>query len=61
MKSILVDTGAWYAYMDKDDPDHQLVADVLEEQYPFLLTTDFIADETLTLLRYRSGSHAAIQ
>ncbi len=27
MKNVLVDTGAWYAYMDKDDPDHELVSD----------------------------------
>ncbi len=25
MNSILVDTGAWYAYLDEDDPDHHSV------------------------------------
>ena len=61
MNKILVDTGAWYAYMDEDDPDHQRVAGVLEANYPCLLTTDFIADETLTLLRYRAGRQAAVR
>ena len=61
MQHILVDTGAWYAYMDKDDPDHERVAEVLEAHYPLLLTTDFIADEALTLLRYRAGRNAAIR
>lgn len=60
MNNILVDTGAWYAYMDEDDPDHARVAEALEANYPFLLTTDFIVDETLTLLRYRSGRKAAV-
>lgn len=61
VKHILVDTGAWYAYMDKDDPDHNTVSAVLEKHFPLLLTSDFIVDETLTLLRYRSGSYAAIK
>lgn len=61
MKNVLVDTGAWYAYMDKDDPDHQLVSDVLENHFPLLLTSDFIVDETLTLLRYRHGRIAAVK
>ena len=61
MKSILVDTGAWYAYMDKDDPDHKAVSEILESHFPFLLTSNFIVDETLTLLRYRHGRHAAVK
>ncbi len=61
MNKILVDTGAWYAYMDKDDPDHQSVSVVLEKQFPFLLTSNFIIDETITLLRYRAGGYAAIK
>jgi hypothetical protein len=61
MKRILVDTGAWYAYLDEDDPDHQRVAPVLEENLPVLMTSDYIADETLTLLRYRAGREAAVK
>ena len=61
MKQILVDTGAWYAYLDRDDPDHHAVAEVLEQNLSYLLTTDFIADETVTLLRYRSGMPVAIK
>ncbi len=60
MKHLLVDTGAWYSFMDKSDRDHRLVSTVLEEHFPFLLTSDFIVDETITLLRYRYGRHAAV-
>lgn len=60
MDYILVDTGAWYAYMDKNDPRHQLTKAVLDQHYPLLLTSDFIVDETLTLLRYRANKEAAI-
>ncbi len=61
MKSVLVDTGAWYAYIDKDDPDHHSVSEILENHFPFLLTTDFIVDETLTLLRYRHGRTSSVK
>ncbi len=61
MKHILVDTGAWYAYIDKDDPDHLSVTEILESHFPLLLTSDFIVDETLTLLRYRHNRHAAVK
>ena len=61
MTLALVDTGAWYAYLDRNDPDHHQIAEVIEQHAPSLLTTNFIADETITLLRYRAGRAAAIQ
>lgn len=61
MERLLVDTGAWYTYMDQDDPDHAIIASVLEDNSAKLLTTDFVIDETLTLLRYRAGRDAAVK
>lgn len=50
---ILVDTGAWYASVVPTDPDHQAAADWLASNREPLLTTDFILDEVLTLLKVR--------
>ena len=55
MKRILVDTGAWYALVDKKDPDHSAAAAFLRNNRIPLLTTNFIFDETVTLLRRRLG------
>lgn len=55
MKRIFVDTGAWYALVDKKDPDHSAAASFLKNNRIPLLTTNFIFDETVTLLRRRLG------
>jgi uncharacterized protein len=55
MKRIFVDTGAWYALVDKKDPDHHDAASFLRNNKIPLLTTNFIFDETVTLLRRRLG------
>jgi predicted nucleic acid-binding protein len=51
----LVDTGAWYALIDADDPDHAAILETLRAYRGHLVTTNFIFDETVTLLRYRLG------
>ena len=50
---IFVDTGAWYASLVPTDPDHSKAAQWLAENHSPLLTTDYVIDETLTLLRVR--------
>jgi len=60
LKPILVDTGAWFALVDRNDPDHQAVADAVRENNGRLLTTNFILDETLTLTRVRLGWNVAM-
>jgi len=55
MKRIFVDTGAWYALIDKNDPDHSAASFFLRTNKTPLLTTNFIFDETITLLRRRLG------
>lgn len=59
MKRLFIDTGAWYALADRKDPDHVRVADFLENQTLPLVTTNFVFDESVTLIRYRLGFAAA--
>jgi predicted nucleic acid-binding protein len=50
---IFVDTGAWYASLVPTDPDHAKAVQWLTANHSPLLTTDYVIDETLTLLRVR--------
>lgn len=59
MKRLFVDTGAWYALADRNDPDHRRVAEFLKTQTLRLVTTNFVFDESVTLIRYRLGFTAA--
>ncbi len=61
MKRVFVDTSAWFAYARKDDPDHEAVSRALEEWEGRLVTSDFIFDETVTLVRVRLGHGAALR
>jgi uncharacterized protein len=57
---IFVDTGAWYASLVPTDPDHSRAVQWLAaNRYP-LLTTDYVIDETLTLLRVRGERKRAL-
>src|SRR5215210_4092774 len=58
---IFVDSGALFAYVVPDDEHHpQAQAWVRQNRVP-LITTDYIIDETLTLLRARGQSERAVQ
>ena len=62
MKGLFVDTGGWMACADAADPAHVRAAaarDVALETGVSLVTTDFVVDEMLTLLRLRLGLAAA--
>ena len=59
MTRFLVDTGAWFAAADDRDPDHLAVAKCLRECSGRLVTTNFILDETVTLMRFRLGFDTA--
>lgn len=52
---VFVDTSAWYALIDRADPDHAAVSACLREFKGALVTSNFVFDETVTLLRYRLG------
>ena len=50
---IFVDTGAWFATFVPWDADHQQATDWFRRNHEPLVTTDYVIDETLTLLRSR--------
>lgn len=61
MKRVFVDTSAWYAYARADDPDHAAVKACLKDWEGRLVTSNFIFDETVTLIRARAGHGAALR
>ena len=54
---IFVDTSAWYAIEVEDDVNHEAACKVLSKiasgKHGVSVTTDYVLDETLTLLRSR--------
>ncbi len=56
---ILVDTGARYAEVVPGDPNHARVKAFLQVNREPLLTTDYVIDEVLTLLRARGEARRA--
>lgn len=62
MKRLFVDTAGWVACADEADPAHSSTVSARDqwlEKGGLLITTDYIVDETLTLLRLRLGIAAA--
>ena len=62
MKALLVDTAGWIACADGSDPVHARASAARDAALlagHTLVTTDFIVDETLTLIRIRLGVDSA--
>ena len=59
-KRIFIDTSAWYAIIDKNDRDHAAAVDKVRILDHPLLTSNYILDEILTLLKTRLGPSIAI-
>lgn len=62
MRGVFVDTAGWMAMADAGDPHHEAacrVRDVELSGGTLLVSTDFVLDETLTLVRLRLGLRAA--
>jgi uncharacterized protein len=62
MNAVFVDTGGWMACADRADPTHSACTaarDSTLEAGRILITTDFVVDETWTLIRFRLGLAAA--
>jgi predicted nucleic acid-binding protein len=57
---IFIDTGVWVASTDTADGDHAAASQLLDSTSDDLITTDYIVDESLTLLRVRRRSVAAL-
>lgn len=58
--SIFVDTGAWFAYFVRRDPDHNSARSWLSANESPLVTSDYILDELFTLLKTRESQVVAI-
>lgn len=58
---IFVDTSGWYATIARKDSDHELAKHFLINNTLPLITSDYIMDETVTLLQSRLGHHYAIR
>ena len=56
---VFVDTSAWFAAVVPSDPNHLKAANWLARNSEVLITTDYIIDETLTLLRARGERQRA--
>lgn len=54
---IFVDTGAWFAAFVPNDPDSPAANEWLNANHQPLVTTDYVVDELLTLLKVR-GEYA---
>jgi len=62
MKGLFVDTVGWMACADGGDPAHEPACEARDntlEAGALLVTTDYVIDETLTLIRMRLGLPAA--
>lgn len=57
---IFVDTSGWFASVVPEDKDHFAAVEWFENNRHTLLTSDFVIDETLTLLRARGQSPMAL-
>ena len=62
MNAVFVDTAGWMACADAADPEHRACTAARDQSLARgqrLVTTDFVVDETLTLIRFRMGLPAA--
>ncbi len=60
MERLFVDTGAWFAFANRKDPDHDAVRAILNGFQGRLVTSNYILDETVSLCLYRLGHQAAV-
>jgi predicted nucleic acid-binding protein len=56
---VFVDTSAWFAAVVPSDPNHRQAASWLAANSEVLITTDYVIDEILTLLRARGERQRA--
>jgi len=61
IQGIFVDTSAWYAAVVRKDRDHEIAKEFLKNNTQPLITSDYIMDETVTLLLSRVGHSYAVR
>jgi predicted nucleic acid-binding protein len=57
---IFVDSGGWYALIVPSSPEHHQMRSWHQGNREPLITTDYVLDETLTLLRARGRNDRAL-
>ncbi len=57
---IFVDTSAWFAIFSRRDVNHGAATSAIRTFHEQFVTTDFVVDETLTLLRARGENRRAL-
>jgi predicted nucleic acid-binding protein len=57
---VYVDTSGWYALVDETDADHLPVKEWFKKNESPLITSDYVFDETITLIRTSLGLEEAI-
>ncbi len=60
MKPVFVDTGGWFAAVARRDSDHAAASGFLRRWKGGLVTTDYVLDETLTLIQSRIDHTTAV-
>jgi predicted nucleic acid-binding protein len=58
--NVFVDTGAWFAYFVRRDPDHNSARNWVSTNESSLVTSDYILDELFTLLKIRESHIVAV-
>ena len=56
-----VDTAAWFALYIREDPHHAEACEWIAKNRTVLFTTDYVIDETLTLIRARGQKAIALE
>ena len=59
-KLVFVDTSAWFAAVVPGDANHAAAVGWFAQNQRLLVTTDYVVDETLTLLRVRGQYRRAV-
>jgi len=60
-RGIFADTSGWYALVDESDPDHPRARHWFKQNRLPLITTDYILDEVLTLIRTSLEHRKAVE
>lgn len=58
---VFIDTGVWFALLVSKDPNHQLTNHWFKTLSEPIVTSDYVTDETLTLLSMRGEGTKAIE
>lgn len=62
VEAILVDTSAWFALLNKRDASHETLSRFFEQEKHYrYITTNYIIDETITLVRTKLGHNVALE